>query len=155
MWAKPDKPVNWVANRGGCTSRTALDLLERHVGCDLKEMGKLLARQDVDYTFELSRKDDLNLLVSKTRTKNGHFKGQKKGKVIEKVEFCASDQCDRISVHRSRNDGYVGDSMSFDVLLKWDFDKGVCGFSVDDADLELWQISQKALYGLFFGKGGA
>lgn len=150
MWATPDKPVNWVANRGGCTSKTALDLVERHVGCDLKELEKLLEKQESAHKFVIKREDSHNLLVSKVRAKQGNYKGEKSSKAIEVVTFHASRSCDRITVYYTPMDAFIGNRESFDVTLEWDFDKGVCGFTIGDVRVELWQISQKALYKMFF-----
>ena len=141
MWAETDKPINWVANRGGCTTTSALDLIQSHIEMDVQEVNKLPSERRCHYLFKVF-KDGKDVIVEGNIDKAHklYFRGGTGGK---QVGFVGQEN-ETIKV-------YFGPREKFTIALSWDYEKGVCRFSIDENHYELWKISQKALYDLFFG----
>ena len=141
MWAEFDKPVNWVANRGGCTTASALDLIQSHIEMDVQEVNKLPLERHCHYIFKVLR-DGKDVIVE-GNPDEAHKSYFRTGTAGKQVSFVGRED-ETINV-------YLGAREQFAIALSWDYEKGVCRLSIDNKHYELWQISQKALYSLFFG----
>ena len=146
MWAESDNPVNWVANKGQCTARAALNLFMEHIEKDTEEMNKLPLSRRQDCKFKATQdSEDGTITVEKlVENPTGHeLVGDRKGKTV----FELNPEQDKINVSYGKN-------KTFTIKLSWDSEKAVCWFVVQEKQrrYSLWQINQMALYELFFGE---
>lgn len=142
MWAETDNPVNWVANKGQCTARAALDVFMEHIKKDVEEMNKLPLSRRQDCRFEATQDSDGTIKIKKlVENPTGHdCTGMQKGKTT----FELNHEQDKINVSYGKN-------QTFTIKLSWDSEKAECRFVVQEKQrrYSLWQISQMALYELF------
>lgn len=121
--------------------------MENHIKLDVQEIEKVNVKKSGRYTFQVDRQEECKLTVIKALREDGMYEGDQKGKAVGAVHFHASMGLDKVSVNHLDNSGNRG---GFSIELDWDFKHGVCGFKVDDESYEIWELSQKALYSLFF-----
>lgn len=146
MWVESENPVNWVANKDQCTARGALDLFMVHIEKDVEEMNKLPLSRRQYCKFEVTQDEyDGTIKVEKlVEVAEGHDRaGDRKGLTV----FEPSSDQDKINV------SYRGNKI-FTIKLAWNTKKAECRFVVQEKQrhYSLWQISQLALYELFFNK---
>ena len=149
MWAKADKPVNWVANKAACTPIAALNLFESHFQYELSEMEKVLSGQEAGYRFVIKRESPTELLVLRVSEGKGHYESDKERKKLQLTSFAASSP-NKIYVEYKDALCYLHERLI--IVLKWNFEKAACEFEIDEKCLGLWEVSQKTLYDLFFRK---
>ena len=123
--------MNWVNRRASCTINDVFEALLSRIEADIEE------KKDVhpDSEFTIARKaagDVLEKVAIRGVKDLGHTP------IVElKIENGT------IKVHGTEHD-------VFHVTTLWDKDSAECTMLVDHKPLELWQISQRALYPLFF-----
>ena len=117
--------MNWVKARAGCTTRSIFQQLRDRVKADVDEALSELVGDRLEFV------DDAP----------DYFFVRSEGRPA--VTFQRRAEC--ISVHCLSSD------IEFYLKHRWDDDIDACILTVDDAPLELWQVSKKALSRLIFG----
>ena len=146
MWAESDNPVNLVANKGQCTARAALDVFMAQIKKDVEEMNKLPLSRRQDCKFKATQDpDDGTITIERlVEIPTGHDEvGMRKGKTTFELNL----EQDKINVSYGKN-------KTFTIKLSWNSEKAECRFTVQEKQrcYSLWQISQMALYELFFNE---
>ena len=123
--------MNWVNRRASCTINDVFEALLSRIEADIEE------KKDVhpDSEFTIHRKvagDVLEKVAIRGPKDLGHTP------IVELKKEGAT-----IKVHGTESEMFV-------VTPKWDQETAECRLLIDDNPLDLWQISQRALYPLFF-----
>ena len=147
MTIQDKAPVNWVSRRASCTIDDVFQALLRRVEQDVTEIDRIRNDSEVwtidriTSASEIYTRDgesphvkdlDLYEFTVKGPTELGH---------TPKAQFLKEGHFIRVS-NTTKNE--------FVIVPKWDHEATECRLVVDDKSLDLWQISQRALYPLFF-----
>ena len=140
-------PPNWVKSRADCNLSLCFDSLREIVSRDVEEMNKLSKEQRREFhyvisggtgvadVFQVDQKDDDALHRSwDTR-----------------VHFARRRDLGAESIEISRVGQSSGKETKVVVRAQWDSEQSRCRLLIDDAEIEVWQISKKALEPMFFG----
>lgn len=124
---------DWVKARLDCSLSSMYLVLKELVGRDVAAIGGYRGAK-----FEIKNISAETFIVAKTWDAGGIQSG-------EAVTFALQVREHRIQIRNTRTSEQM-----FIAVPEVDAD-GVCRFRVDDKLLDTWQLSQKALEGLFFG----
>ena len=130
-------PKDWVQARINCTTAGVLACLRVQVGHDVSERNRLREQSEhprLRYVLKDDEQGDFRVEV--LATTHGKEIGQKLY-----ASFFKSDS--NIEVRTSQCD-------SFTVSHHWNQETVTCELYIGEKRYDLWQISQKALYDLFF-----
>ena len=123
--------MNWVKRRASYTVDDVFEALVCRLEADIEE------KKDVhpDSDFTVHRK-----VV---------------GEALEKVAIRGSKDLGHTPIVELKKEGatikvHGTESEKFVITPKWDQDTAQCSLLIDNKPFELWQISQRALYPLFF-----
>ncbi len=132
-----DERVHWVKVRAGCSLNVIFNyLIFEQIEADVAEANILLPEMGKDYEFKATKSHWNNYPgIEVTRTHKLY------GNVFERVRLILDSK--KIVIHP-----YNGDT--FEVTTKWNDDDINCDICIEDKSYDLWQISRKALSGLFF-----
>ena len=126
-------PPNWVVGRSGCSLDMTFDALHEIVKRDVAAFNGL---------YERKRRGRIFRVVDNTEGCYPKFKVEQETDVERPPHVLFSVENTAIRVN--------GGGVQFYVRPKWDGERcRLC--RNDDADYEVWQISQAALENLFFG----
>lgn len=133
---KVPEVFDWVTARGNCSVAQMFVLLAERIESDVKAMQAHLADSRQVLTF--NRVADDKVIVSK-QIKEGGFVFDPRNVSFERSQS-------GISVFTAGKDGKRA---LFDANVSLG-PEGRCRYEVGDQPLELWQVSRRALEGLFF-----
>ncbi len=124
-------PVNWVKQRASCTINDLFQALLSRLKADIEE--KREVHPDSEFTV----------------------KRKVAGDVLEKVAILGPKHLGLTPIVELKKEGatikvHGTEGEMFVVMPKWDQETAECLLLIDDKPLDLWQISQRALYPLFF-----
>ena len=130
-----DQPPNWVRGRADCRLDLIFEALKQIVERDIGEFNKLEPAIRKNREFELHANDDGTRPILRVE-QVGNSTGPSLG-----IEM--SDAAIRIN----------GGGVQFYVKPQWSAASSKCQLYIDgkDGPYEVWEISQAALGGLFFG----
>ena len=128
------EPLNWVRRRGQCTIRGVFGCLAEQVKRDLRERQSLPPPHPrTRYSFNDIGADKFSVVLEYGRDDRWNAERATDFR-LSKDFICISTQHDD----------------SFCVFPQWNHATATCELYVDNERYDLWQVSQKALYDLFF-----
>ena len=132
-----DKPVDWVKARAECSLKAIFDnILFRQIEEDVAKANKLLPMMGRHFVFEAARSHLGDYPVIEITRR---YEESKTFLEIVRVVFDSK----RIVIHPCQGD-------TFEVATKWNDEDITCDICIGDKPYKIWQISRKALSGLFF-----
>ena len=135
----PEPPPDWVAEIARCSPEDALLDLAEVVEADAARMNELPESLREGCVFQFERGSHGTAFFSVTRA------CPDVRRLDQAVTFQAMEDSIRIAPHASDK------FFEIKVSSVWDEESGRRILMVEDEPLELWQISYRALYDLFFG----
>ena len=133
---------DWVRARAACSVETTLLELLVLVEHDVGVANELDAEVRADYTFEAISGTG-RFTVRTAREGQGDFRDQRF------VTFESRDEGILVFSGAVNNPHKPKPAPEFLIVPRWDTKKGKCELLIDGKPCELWQISQRALAGLF------
>ena len=129
---------DWVTSRLNCKPKVIFRALLEQVKRDIDRINKAPETDRYERSFSVYPAED-------GTTFDVRFGLQ--GRVATCASFSASTKEIRIVVNR---DITIGRSTQINVKYEWEPKTLTCILSIDSGPVELWEISQKALYDWFF-----
>ena len=121
------QPPHWVKKRAECSLDLIYAALCQLVERDVEEMNALPESQRQSRTFRLEKNTDGDYPI---------------------LRVLPSEGDSSVFFQRKRDVIYINGKT---VCVRWDNEIGSCRLALDDEQLEVWQVSQRALEPLFFG----
>ena len=123
---------NWVEARSKCTTFACFELLAEQVRSDVDSVGVLNAKSNVRWGYE---RHNWKIIVYRTVDSFPDYS----------IVFTSSNEA--ITVEHVVNGNRTKLFQSIPHLL----DDRTCKLEINDVPVAIWQVSRKALDGLFFG----
>jgi hypothetical protein len=130
--------LNWVAARSECSRDRQFKALGELIRGDVKAVNGL-ERRGVEFEINLEVKD--RIIVTRKRDMVG---------LVESAVIVFELERDRITAKDRTDRSNLAGQLLFHATPGLN-EEGECLWTVDGVSLKLWQISKKALEGLFFG----
>ena len=135
---------NWIENRGLCRAVDVFERLIERIEADVEKASEynveLQLRKDYDFEID-AREDCLTISAKPPASSVGYDQFE--------VVFERRENTIKVSAFEKRGGGLTDRTFNFEIVPSWDAKKGKCRLLIDGNPYKLWQISQKALAGLF------
>ena len=132
-----DQQIDWVTRRSECSTMAVYKAIVARMAEDVKKMNKTSTAELNDCIFHVDDKDIKETKFSRI---------PKRSKPDAKnIYVCLEGDSIIVKTPFAKND--------FVVTHRWDMGSLRCILEVESEEKQLWEISQKALFDLFFGDG--